>query len=154
MKKRTFSVTLGAVLALLASMPLAAEIVTNMKVPVAIPVAIPCTGDFVVLTGDLHVLIASQTSASGNTSFQSHFQPQGISGLSALGVKYQGTGLTGSSATSNSTSFENTLVNNFRIIGQGPRNDVKVHATLHVTVVNGIPTATVENASSTCGTGG
>jgi len=55
-----------------------------------------------------------------------HFQPQGISGIGqTTGDKYQATGVTqdefgGSFANG---QFEETSVNNFRIIGQGNGNN-------------------------------
>jgi hypothetical protein len=151
MKKRISVSILGIVLLMGAAVPSRAGIVTNTTVPLGMGVAIPCTGDAVFLTGNLHVLITSETSASGNTQVTTHFQPQDLSGVSLMGIRYQGTGVTQQTMTTTSMTFDGTRVNNFRIIGQGPGNDLKVHATIHLTVVNGIPTANVVNTSTTCG---
>src|SRR2546425_13102451 len=74
-----------------------AEVITNVSVPVNIPVFIPCaaggTGDLVVLS-DLHVLVRFTRSKSGGVHAAAHFQPQGISGVGqTTGEKYQATGL-------------------------------------------------------------
>jgi len=155
-RKRFTSVALATALALmgLALPPNArAEVVVNTKTPIAIGVFIPCSGDFVVLTGDLHTLITSETDANGGIHFKSHFQPQGISGIGVpSGDKYQGTGVTQSQTNdSSSLAFETTFINNFRIIGQGKGNNFLVHQTIHVTVnANGDVTADVSNISVDC----
>src|SRR6184192_2552856 len=76
-----------------------AEVITNVSVPVNIPVFIPCAaggaGELVVLSGDLHVLVRFTMSKSGGVHAAAHFQPQGISGIGqTTGEKYQGTGVT------------------------------------------------------------
>lgn len=44
-----------------------------------------------------------------------------------------------------------TFGNNFRVIGQGPDNNLSVHANLHMTVnSNGALTSFVDNFSLTC----
>lgn len=150
-KKRISACILGVVLIMGAAIPSRAEVVTNMTVPIGMGVAIPCTADAVFLTGNLHVLITSETSSSGTTQFTTHFQPQDLSGVSLQGIRYQGTGATLQTVTTGSATFAGTHVNNFRIIGQGPGNDLKVFATIHLTVVDGVPTAEISNASTTCG---
>jgi hypothetical protein len=63
-----------------------------------------------------------------NVSGTAHFQPQVLSGTGeTTGDKYQGTGVT--KDTSFKVSFQNgqaqqMFVNNFRIIGQGPRQQL------------------------------
>ncbi len=76
-----------------------AAVITNVSVPVNIPVFIPCaaggTGELVVLSGDLHVLVRFTRSKSGGVHAAAHFQPQGISGVGqTTGEKYQATGVT------------------------------------------------------------
>jgi len=130
-----------------------AAVVVNDKVPVLIGVFIPCVPEFVLLSGDLHVLITSEVDENGGIHFKSHFQPQGISGVgSVTGDKYQGTGVTQSHTNDHDgLAFETTFVNNFRIIGQGSGNNLLVHTTFHVTVnANGVVTANVLNSSVEC----
>ena len=46
---------------------------------------------------------------------------------------------------------QDTFINNFRIIGQGPGNNYLVHQTVHLTVnANGVVTASVSNSSVEC----
>ena len=160
MKKRPLFSPLIACLALSAmaasGSPALAE-VENVSIPVEIAFDVPCVnggaGETVVLTGDLHFLVS--TTLNGNiarTKF--HFQPQGISGYGSItGDKYQGTGVTQGQLKS---SLENgqasvTMINNFRIIGQGPGNNFLVHENTHLTInANGDVTAFVDNFTADC----
>ena len=155
-RKRLISVCLGAALVMFGlglPTPTRAEVITNAKVPFATAVFIPCVPEFVVLTGELHILIAQEVDSDGGLHVKTHFQPQGISGVgSVTGDKYQGTGVTQEHINIHSSpAFEDTFVNNFRIIGQGPGNNLLVHTTFHVTVdANGVVTANVLNTSVDC----
>src|SRR4029077_10116630 len=107
-------------------LPTYAAVDANMSFPVTIAVFIPCavggTGEVVTLNGNLHVLIS--TTVNGNhISSDMHFQPQGVSGVgSVTGNNYQATGVTrfGFQADVVAFPFIQTVVNNFKIIGQGP----------------------------------
>ena len=96
--------------------------------PQAVPVRI------IEVTGSLHTLISS-TINNNNVSGYFHFQPQGISGTGlTTGAKYQTTGITQESFKA---AFQNgqanlTFVNNFRMVGQGPGNNLLVHESLHM----------------------
>jgi hypothetical protein len=138
--------------------PLAmAEVTTNVKVPANMSVFVPCAnggaGEIVALTGELHVLV-TYTINKNTVSGKYHAQPQGISGAGlSTGDTYQATGVTQDqfSAQLNGGQYEETYVNNFRIIGQGPDNNYLVHYTLHITInQNGDITADVENISVGC----
>jgi hypothetical protein len=133
--------------------PTRAEVLTNTVVPITILVNIPCVPETVLLTGELHVLIAQEVDSNGGIHIKSHSQPQGISGVGMLtGDKYQGTGVTQEHFNDHAgLPIEDTFVNNFRIIGQGPGNNFLVHTTLHITIdANGVLTADVVNASTDC----
>jgi hypothetical protein len=129
----------------------------NVRIPVDIGVFIPCAdggaGEFVLLTGNLHVLI-HETVNGNRFNVTLHFQPQGISGVGeSTGDKYQATGVTqerfGGSFVNG--QFSDTFINNFRIIGQGPGNNYLVHQTFHITFnANGELTAFVDNFSVDC----
>ena len=135
-----------------------AAITTNISSPFSLSVFVPCanagTGENVDLGGDVHMLIKLTISAN-DVSGSAHFQPQGVSGTGATtGDKYQATGVT--KDTSFSTSLTNghaqqTFVNNFRIIGQGPGNNLLIHETAHLTFnANGTVTALHDNFSVQC----
>jgi hypothetical protein len=130
------------------------EVVLNESFPIAATVFVPCAdggaGELVVLDGNLHVLLTI-TENDNHLSVKSHSQPQGISGTGlSTGDTYQGTGVTQDHFTIGlGETF--TFVNNFRIIGQGPGNNILVHETFHVTInANGEVTATVDNFSAEC----
>jgi hypothetical protein len=128
-----------------------------MSFPFTLSVFIPCAaggmGEDVTLNGNLHALIS--TTVNGNhISFNMHFQPQGITGVgSVTGDKYQGTGITRFSFEEDAVAFPIilTMVNNFKIIGQGSGNNFLVHQNFHLTVnANGTVTASVDNFSVEC----
>jgi len=130
-----------------------AEVVLNTSVPFAALVGIPCAPDIALISGELHVLISQEVDSNGGIHLKSHFQPQGIDGVGLLtGDKYQATGVTQEHTNDHSgNAFEDTFVNNFRIIGQGIGNNFLVHTTFHVTVdANGVVTADVLNSSVDC----
>ncbi len=109
---------------------------TNVNLTVFVPCAAGGAGEVVNLSGPLHTLV-SFTINGNNVSGYFHFQPQGISGTGeTTGANYHGTGVTEESFKN---SLQNgqanlTVVNNFRIIGQGPGNNYLVHETMHVTI--------------------
>ncbi len=133
--------------------PTNAAVVVNTSIPFTIGVFIPCVPEPALLTGRLHVLITTTVDNNGGAHFKSHFQPQGLSGFGLVtGDKYQGTGVTQEHINIHSgLGFQDTFINNFRMIGQGPGNNLLVHTTFHVTVnANGNVTANVLNASVDC----
>lgn len=130
---------------------------TNIEVPFAITVFIPCAlggvGEVLAISGPLHVLITETIDAAGGTHLGLHFQPKGISGLGLVsGDKYRGTGITRQHInTSALPPFNFTFVNNFRMIGQGSGNNLLVHDTIHLTVnANGDVTADIVKTSVDC----
>jgi len=132
-----------------------AEVTTNVGIPYAVTVLVPCAnggaGELVDLSGTLHVLILVTVDSDSGFHAKSHFQPQGVSGIGqTTGAKYQATGVT-QSQFNGKVGSEFTFVNNFRIIGQGPGNNFLVHQNVHVTVnANGEVTANVDNSSVEC----
>lgn len=113
---------------------------SNVRIPVNLTAFVPCAaggaGEFVTLTGNLHVLMTMTTNAN-ETHVDMHFQPQGIRGFgSVTDDKYQGTGVTREDVNESNVAFPVifTFINNFRIIGQGPRNNFLLHEDSHFTV--------------------
>jgi hypothetical protein len=82
---------------------------------------------------------------------KTHDQPQGISGTGLVtGDKYQATGVT-QDEFNTSFGMEETFINNFRIIGQGPGNNFLVHENFHITInANGTVTAFHDNFTIDC----
>lgn len=134
--------------------PALAEVQTNIKVPVNIGVFIPCAaggaGEVVFLHGYLHVLVRFSVTPSGAIHGAFHFQPQGLSGIGqTTGEKYQGTGVTQDQFNAR-MGAEETSVNNFRIIGQGPGNNFLLHDNFHFITHTNSATAFVDNFSVDC----
>jgi hypothetical protein len=127
----------------------------NIRQPLDIYVFVPCAaggaGEYVHLTGTLHVLFITTLDGNGGFHTKFHNQPQGVSGYGEItGAKYQGTGVT-QGTFNGRVGFEVTDINNFRIIGQGPGNNFMIHETFHLTVrPDGTVTAFVDNFSVTC----
>lgn len=127
----------------------------NDRIPLDFAAFVPCAaggaGEFVLLSGDLHVLIHVTTNDQGGFLVKTHFQPQGVSGFGqTTGAKYQGTGVTQDITTVNAGTTS-TFINNFRVIGQGRGNNFLVHQNVHLTVnANGEATATVDNLTTEC----
>ena len=130
----------------------------NFAFPVTIVAFVPCAndgvGEFIQVTGNLHLLTHTVVNQSGITE-KLHFQPQGIAGTGVdSGDKYQATGVTQQITHTSSDPgavLIFSFVNNFRMIGQGSRNNLLVHQTVHMTTnARGVQTASVDNSSVTC----
>jgi len=135
----------------------ALAVTSNDKVETDIAVSIPCAnagaGETIQLSGSLHIVF--HTTVNGNNFVsKSHYQPQGISGVSELtGEKYQATGGTQEvfSGSFVNGKFADTYTNNFRIVGQGTGNNYLVHETFHLTVnANGTVSTTFDKLSIDC----
>jgi len=148
---------LAVALTLAMVLPASAAVTQNDKVPTDRWEWVECAnngnGELVHLTGDLHVLSAVTDDGAGGFHVKWHFQPQGISGVGEItGDKYQGTGVTQWQLNAKPPfPYEETYVNNFRIIGPGKGNNLLVHQNLHITVnANGEVTAEVDNVKIEC----
>jgi len=156
MRRVTTLASIGAVLALLAT-PVQAEVVVDQSIDISLEVFVPCAnggaGELVDLTGPLHILITFNINGN-HVSGTTHFQPQGISGVGQdTGATYHGTGVTQDhfSGSFNNGQFNETFVNNFRIIGQGSGNNFLIHENTHLTInANGDVTTTHDNFSADC----
>jgi hypothetical protein len=134
----------------------AAETFTvSQKFPINIVVFVPCAaggaGELVELTGDLHDLFHVTLTPNGGFRFSFVGNPQGVSGIGlTTGAMYQGTGITRDNFGGRVGS-EETFINNFRIIGQGPGNNYLVHEKLHITIhPDGTVTSFHDNFSVEC----
>jgi len=117
----------------------ALAITSNEFVPFAQAVLVPCAndgaGEIVLLEGVLH--IQNHLTINGNRlSLKTHMQPQGVEGTGTVtGDKYRGTGVTQEQdSTGIQGATEISLNNNFRLIGQGPDNNLQIHQNIQVTI--------------------
>ena len=132
----------------------ASSFTVNSVFPIDLAVFVPCAnggvGEDVLLSGNLHDLI-HVTVNDNSVHVKTHDQPQGISGTGVVtGDKYQATGVT-QDEFNTSFGVEETFINNFRIIGQGPGNNFLVHENFHITInPNGTVTAFHDNFTVDC----
>jgi hypothetical protein len=111
-------------------------------------------GELVALVGQVEITTRTVEDENGGMHVSGHARPVGVTGVSAAsGRTYRGTGGTVQSehywAAGDLRTW--TLVNNFRIIGQGPSNNVLVHLTIHQTYnADGELTADVDVSSHEC----
>ena len=132
----------------------ASSFTVNSVFPIDLAVFVPCAnggvGEDVLLSGNLHDLI-HVTVNDNSVHVKTHDQPQGISGTGVVtGDKYQATGVT-QDEFNTSFGMEETFINNFRIIGQGPGNNFLVHENFHITInANGTVTVFHDNFTVDC----
>ena len=139
------------------AMPANAEVVVNNVVPLNALVFVPCAnggaGELIQVSGNLHVL-QSLTVNGNRFRFKTHNQPQGASAVGLVtGDTYRAVGVTQNSVHDSfvNGSYNSTFVNNFRMIGPGPGNNLNVHTVNHVTLnANGDITSSHSNPSFSC----
>lgn len=111
-------------------------------------------GENVNLSGELVILGQSIEDGNGGTHVTTHYVPQRVSGFGQVtGLKFRGVSaaLESEQYAADGSPSVYTLVDNFRIIGQGPGNDILIHRTVHQTWnANGELTADVEFSAREC----
>jgi hypothetical protein len=128
----------------------ATTITSVEKTFVHVALLYPCGDEGpVVLTfsGTHHTVSHTTIDANGGFHLMVHQR------FNATNPKYRVTRVSNNTinVTGDSLPFEQTVVNNFRIKGQGPGNDYLVHMTTHLTVdANGRVTAEVLNTRAVC----
>ena len=147
-------VLVGALLTMAVASAQAAVTTNDKTVTFALDEFVPCANGGVgeVVSGEvlLHALITA-TVNNNQTSGKFHFQPQGGTAIGETsGDTYHATGVTQDSFSGSlqNGKFTETFVNNFRLIGVGPRNNLLLHTTAHITV-NASGETTVEFDKST-----
>jgi len=160
-RRKTITLTIGITLLTLSfaavAFSQALAITTNYFVPFAQINLVPCAdggaGELVLIQGTLHIQ-QHITINDNRVTVKSHFQPQGADGVGlSTGDSYNATGVTQEVDTLPLTNgaAEFTFINNFRLIGQGPNNNLLVHQTVHTTVnADGTVTSVVDNTSVEC----
>lgn len=154
MRKSFVALALTSLLVIALTLSAQAAVTTNIKVPTNFVVNIPCSGDVVVGSGNLHILATATADGNGGFHIKTHSQPQGVSGTVTagpnIGVKYQGVGVT-QDQTNLKVGSTFTFINRFDWIGQGTAPNLRVHNTVHLTVnANGVVTANVVKTEVTC----
>lgn len=140
MTRRLLAVLTLATIGVVATVTTAqAEVTVNEQVPLAFAGFVPCAnggvGEILSGTIEVHNLITS-TVNDNHTSDRFQFQPHGTMVGAITGDVYRVAGVTqGTSAESlQNGHYTLTYVNEFRLIGPGPGNNLLVHETAHMTV--------------------
>jgi hypothetical protein len=116
-----------------------AEVITNDMTSISFAGFVPCAngGAGEILSGriDVHNVVTS-TVNDNHTSDRFQFQPHGTMVGAITGDVYRVTGVTQGTSTGSVQNGHYTLtyVNNFRLIGPGPGNNLLVHETAHMTI--------------------
>jgi hypothetical protein len=135
----------------------AIALTSNQFVPFAQAVLVPCAnggaGETVLVQGVLHIQ-DHITINNNRVNLKTHVQPQVAKGVGLVtGDEYQANGVTQEqdSLPIINGAAEFSFINNFRLIGQGPDNNLQVHQNIHVTInANGDVTTVVTNTSVDC----
>jgi len=127
----------------------------NFQTFIDIVAFVPCAaggeGEYVFFSGTQHGVAVTTIDDTGSFHTQLHFQPQGIRGEGlTTGTSYQWTGATQASFNGQA-GYENTFINNYRLIGEGPNNNLLIHQSFHATVQpDGEVTIVVDDYSVEC----
>ena len=133
----------------------ASTFTVSQSYPVEFLMYVPCAaggqGEVVALTGSLHYVISGTFTPGGSFKGFDSANPQNLHGLGlTTGDRYRGTGIS-RVVTTGKVGFEDTYVNNFRIIGQGNGNNFLLHENFHFTVnPNGTVTVFHDNLKVVC----
>lgn len=111
-------------------------------------------GENVTLSGELVIRSHLVEDENGGSHLWTFFRPSNVVGVGASsGLRYRGTGETfeGEVYASDGAPAVYTMVNNFRIIGQGPGNNLLMHMVVHQTWnADGELVADVDFSDSSC----
>jgi hypothetical protein len=110
-------------------------------------------GEDIAIDGEIQVVFHVTMTPRGGFLLQELFHPQGLTGTGLQsGATYHAVGASRDTTTVRATAGSTfTLVNNFKIIGEGQARNYLVHETLHVTVnANGEVTANADHFSVEC----
>lgn len=112
----------------------------------------PCTGEPVVGTGDLRIMIHETEDERGGVHTTFHLVPENLTAISAAGTQYRVVGSGHEHANGKpDAATTSTFRDMFNMFGEGSADNFKVYAVFHITVnANGEPTAVVENERVQC----
>jgi len=127
----------------------------SQKIQIDFQVFVDCAnggaGELVDFSGILHDLF--HVTLNGNqTVLKFHDQPEGLFGVGEItGDKYKATGVTQETTRIGVVGVTDNFINNFKLIGQGPGNNLLIHENIHVTINgNGTLTATHDHFTAEC----
>jgi hypothetical protein len=136
------------------AVPAFADVLFNQDIPVAGTFTNPCNGDVFPFAGTIHVVFHETIDSSGGIHFdlmQNGFDIKSTAPAVPSGSSYviTVTVLESINLTAG-VAEEATITEHLNVISQGPAPNFLLHVTLHVTLVNGVPTAQVNNFREEC----
>ncbi len=120
---------------------------TNETIPFTETRLNPCNGDMVTFQGNMHVTSHVTTNSSGGFHLKTHVNYQNVTGTGTpSGLTYNVRTTTNETVNDNDgPQYETTLIQNVKLITQGPALNYFAHFVFHITVnANGQTTSTVE----------
>lgn len=133
-----------------------AEAVTNVRVPFAVTVPVPCVnggaGENVQIAGTIHFLVTATTDSSGGDHSAVHSRTTGTgTGLTSGDTYRLMWGSSGKMNMQAALSYELTVLQWYRVVGKGAAGNFEAHITTHLTVgADGTFKADVSNVKVTC----
>ncbi|HEX9564779.1 MAG TPA: hypothetical protein VF981_12435 [Gemmatimonadaceae bacterium] len=150
----TKSTDLPLSLPALAAAPLSVHSAAPLSAIVWIGCANAGAGEFTQIAGHLRLATFILIGETGRIHIRTSARPDGVVGVGmSTGEKYRGTGGTTEHEhiAASGLPAQYTMVNNFRIIGQGTGNNLLIRSVVHQTVTaNGVVTASVSHSSAEC----
>ena len=125
----------------------------NFTEPVPPTTVGTCDGfRLIALSGDVHFVMTFNESASGNQHFRFEMNYQGVSGVDQFGNQYSVSANNSDTAVFNAdTQSSESIVQYFRLIGQGQTPNQRVRNVSHITINNnGEPTAVFDHFDAEC----
>ena len=124
----------------------------NFIFPIEEDIDIPCAGESVHLTGNLHFSVHTTRTPDGDELQHFTENPQGVSGVgSVTGNKYQLTGRFSEVRQGLPPGQVGTFIAINNVIGQGPGNNMYAHSNFHFTAnANGELTVSFQHVTGSC----
>ena len=112
----------------------------------------PCNGEDVLFSGQMHVVIHTTVSASGNIHFDSLDNYADVKGIGlATSTPYTITDSTHEDLNLNGPAMNATVTEQHIVNSHGPATNFFLHDVLHITVdATGMPSASVDNIRTGC----
>jgi hypothetical protein len=153
--RRVLALLALATVALVVASLAHAEVTTNETQSLAFAGFVPCAnggaGEILAGTVEVHNLAVS-TANGNNDRSQLQFQVHGSMVGAITGDIYRVAGVTKSTSHENAGSgqYDLSYVNNFRLVGPGPDNNLLVHEIAHVTAIGDEVVVQHDNLSIDC----
>jgi hypothetical protein len=128
---------------------------TNQTIPIAAVVGSPCTAESIDIAGNMHVVVHTTVSDSGEFHFSAHLNYQDVSGTGRTsGTTYRATDaghttFNGSGDVGSANEVTNEFT--FQLISAGSDDNFRVKGLFHTTVnANGETTSDVMRLEGDC----